>query len=566
MDNLDGIDKTIASGGDGLDGSNNLIGEEINASVLATGSIFAERYKIVSEGKAGGMGVVYKCLDMKLGQETTALKLIHPRLMRSEEALKRFNQEVTISRKLFHEGIVRVHDIGSYSGLEYFTMEWLEGVSLRDVIAERKKKRQPFSLEETNEIIHSLAEALQHAHRYTIHRDIKPENIMLCDGNQSQVKLMDFGIAKMLSASELATTSMQMGTPYYMAPEQKLDTGHVDKRADIYSVGVILFELLTLENTVGPELPSDLNPNLPKEIDDVFRKAVALRPENRYADLGELATALSKIVPNKKDQLREAHEKEAQLKREAKLAEQQKTEAAAAEEERQKEKEKKRQQAEEVARINSEKERLEQERKQFEAEKKRLKDLQKEVKAGTHKQGTNDNNVENAVAADHAATDAVKKSYEVDGNEKPNAEQKKSAPIKIIATILIMGVCLIIGYFVMQPSADKNNNAVSVQTTIEKKPAEVNASVKKESAVNASVKKETAANADEKKAIEIDLNDAIAAYNNSQYDVAIRLCKSVLRRDPNNSSAKKYLRKATEDQDNAVNNAFGGKADVNKVK
>ena len=556
MDNLDGIDKTIASGGDGLDSSNNLIGEEINASVLAAGSIFAERYKIVSEGKAGGMGVVYKCLDMKLGQEATALKLIHPRLMRSEEALKRFNQEVTISRKLFHEGIVRVHDIGSYGGLEYFTMEWLEGVSLRDVIAERKKKRQPFSLEETNEIIHSLAEALQHAHRYTIHRDIKPENIMLCDGNQSHVKLMDFGIAKMLSASELATTSMQMGTPYYMAPEQKLDTGHVDKRADIYSVGVILFELLTLENTVGPELPSDLNPNLPKEIDDVFRKAVALRPENRYADLGEFATALSKIVPAKKDQLRDAHEKEAQLKREAKLAEQKKKEAAAEEEKIRKEEEKIKQQAEEAARINLEKERLETERRQFEAEKQRLKDLQKEAKVGTHKQGENDNNVSNAVAADYAETDAVKKSYKVDGNEKPNAEQKKSAPIKIIATILIIGVCLMIGYFVMQPSADKNNNVVSVQTSIEKKPAEV----------NAGVKKETAANADASKAIEIDLNDAIAAYNNSQYDVAIRLCKSVLRRDPSNSSAKKYLRKATEDQDNAVNNAFGGKADVNKVR
>ena len=342
MDNLDGIDKTIASSGNGLDGSDTLIGEEVSADVLSVGSIFAERYKVVSEGKAGGMGVVYRCLDLKLDQEATALKVIHPRLLTSEEALKRFRQEVSISHKLTHASIVRVHDIGSYGGLEYFTMEWLEGVSLRGVIAERKKNRQPFSLEETYEIIHPLAEALQHAHGCTIHRDIKPENIMLSESGRYHLKLMDFGIAKMMSVSQLATTSIQMGTPYYMAPEQKLDTGHVDKRADIYSVGVILFELLTLENTVGPELPSDLNPQLPKEVDDVFRKAVALRPEKRYGEVGELDAALSKIVSAEKGRLHQLEEKE-QLKQKAELAEQKEREAAEAEqrkwEEKRKEKE-----------------------------------------------------------------------------------------------------------------------------------------------------------------------------------------------------------------------------------
>jgi hypothetical protein len=295
LDDLDGIDKTMASGGDALDGPGTLVGDGPEAGGFSVGSVFAGRYKIISGGMAGGMGVVYRCQDLTLEQET-ALKVIHPRLLRSGDALKRFRQEVSISRKLTHEGIVRVHDIGSHSGMEYFTMEWVTGVSLRDVINKRKKKGQPFSLEEASGIIHSLAEALQHAHRYTIHRDIKPENIMISEDGNSSLKLMDFGIAKMLTVSQFTTTSIQMGTPYYMAPEQKLDTGHVDKRADIYSVGVILFELLTLENTVGPELPSDLNPKLPKEVDDVFRKAVALKPDRRYQEIGEMATALKAVL------------------------------------------------------------------------------------------------------------------------------------------------------------------------------------------------------------------------------------------------------------------------------
>jgi formylglycine-generating enzyme required for sulfatase activity len=299
LDDLDGTGKTIASGGDGLDGSGTLVGDSAEAGGFSVGSVFAGRYRILSEGKAGGMGVVYKCLDQTLEQET-ALKMIHPRLLRSGDALKRFRQEVSISRKLTHEGIVRVHDIGSHGGTEYFTMEWVKGVSLRDVINERKKKGQPFSLEEASGIIYSLSEALQHAHRYTIHRDIKPENIMIGEDGKSNLKLMDFGIAKMLTVSQFTTTSIQMGTPYYMAPEQKLDTGHVDRRADIYSVGVILFELLTLENTVGPELPSDLNLNLPKEVDDVFRRAVALKPERRYQEIGALAAALVDVVRTQK--------------------------------------------------------------------------------------------------------------------------------------------------------------------------------------------------------------------------------------------------------------------------
>ena len=328
MDDFDSIDKTVS---DILDISGTRFGDGSRPQDLKPGAMFAGRYEILSEGFRGGMGVVYQCRDIKL-QKQKALKIIHPHLLKSSQALQRFRQEVSISQELLNENIVRVYDLDEYQGQEFFSMEWVEGRNLRELILERKQKGKSFSLKEADGIISQLCSALQYAHRYTVHRDIKPENIMLKDdGDKQIIKLTDFGVAKMLTVSQFTTTSIQMGTPYYMAPEQKLDTGHVDKRADIYSVGVILFELLTLENTVGPELPSDLNPQLPKEIDDVFRKAVALRPERRYGDVGELAAALSQIVSTQKDQQQQVREKEAQLKRESELAEQKEREAAEAE-------------------------------------------------------------------------------------------------------------------------------------------------------------------------------------------------------------------------------------------
>jgi len=452
LEKMDRMNKTIASGGDGLDNPGTLVGDGISAGILSEGSVFAGRYKVVSDGKAGGMGVVYKCLDLKLGEEPTALKVIHPRLLSSEEALKRFHQEVTISRKLSHDGIVRVHDIGSHDGLEYFTMEWMEGVSLRDIIAERKKKHHPFSLEETYTIINALSEALQHAHRHTIHRDIKPENIMIQEGDASRLKLMDFGIAKMFSASQMATTSIQMGTPYYMAPEQKLDTGHVDKRADIYSVGVILFELLTLENTVGPELPSDLNPNLPKEIDDVFRKAVALKPEKRYGDIKELDAALLKIVRAEKERLQQAEE-EAQRKREAELAEQKRREVAEAE---RRKKEEEQREAERKAKALREQQEKEERERQAEQERKRL---EAEAQAEREKQAEMQRRQEE---------EAARRRQEEENRRKQNRN------ILLFAGIIV-AMFIVIAYTVSQnrtATVQQTNNLSAPTAPVTSRPAE----------------------------------------------------------------------------------------------
>ena len=297
---------------DSLDGMGTSFGGDIDNDSFKVGTLFANRYEVMTEGHKGGMGAVYKCRDTKLN-EIVALKVIHPRLLSSTEALSRFRQEVSISRKLQHANIVRVFNLEESEGKEYFTMEWVEGKTLRDVIIKRKRENSPFTLSEANKIIGQLADALSNAHKHTIHRDIKPENILVTDEKDFKIKLGDFGIAKMLSPSQFTSTSMQMGTPYYMAPEQKVDAGNIDKRADIYALGVVLFELLTLENTIGFELPSEINKELPSTIDNIIKKAVATKPVDRYADAKDLAEALKKVV-DRSFELAEKSQKESQEK------------------------------------------------------------------------------------------------------------------------------------------------------------------------------------------------------------------------------------------------------------
>lgn len=280
---------------DSLGISETIIHQESGIGNFKVGTLFANRYEVLSDGLEGGMGVVYKCKDTMLNK-IKALKVIHPRLLDSKQAISRFRQEVAISQELNHENIVRVYDIETWDDKEYFTMEWIDGVTLREMITERIKEKRPFSIEEAHEIISQLSDALNHAHKYTIHRDIKPENILVTNDGQKRVKLTDFGIAKMLTSTGLTSFSAQMGTPYYMAPEQKVDSSNIDKRADIYALGVVLFELLTLENTIGLELPSELNRSLPKEIDNIIKKGVATKPDDRYGDVKEFSEALSRAL------------------------------------------------------------------------------------------------------------------------------------------------------------------------------------------------------------------------------------------------------------------------------
>lgn len=267
---------------------------ESTGGSLKKGSLFAGRYEILEDGVKGGMGIVYKVKDKTLGK-VKALKIVLPEYLGNEKTISRFKQEVAISQELLHENIVRVYDIGQSEGSIYFTMEWIEGISLRDCINERKKQNRKFAFDEILNFGKQLCTALSYAHKSVIHRDIKPENILLIDP-QSQypkIKITDFGIAKTESQTLHVSVSAYMGTPIYMAPEQYTDASHVDKRADIYSIGVVLYELMTFLHPLGTfPMPCEANPSLPKQADIVIRRALSSDKTKRYEDAMDIMKEL----------------------------------------------------------------------------------------------------------------------------------------------------------------------------------------------------------------------------------------------------------------------------------
>jgi len=269
-------------------------------STLKKGAIFAGRYEILNDGFKGGMGIVFKVKDNILN-DVKALKVILPSYLDNEKAITRFKQEVATSQKLVHENIVRVYDIGeSADKVLYFTMEWVEGISLREFINERKKYDKKLTLEEVKYLIGQICSALSYAHKTIIHRDIKPENVLVTDSNSKKPKLQiaDFGIAKAESQSIHVSVSAYMGTPIYMAPEQYNDAAHADKRADIYSVGVILYELLSFNLPLGTfPMPSEVNPSYSVKIDSIIKKALNPDRSKRYDDALDIVKELDGIGP-----------------------------------------------------------------------------------------------------------------------------------------------------------------------------------------------------------------------------------------------------------------------------
>jgi serine/threonine protein kinase len=347
------------------------IRREADILFLPVGTLVAGRYEILSEGKAGGFGIVYEVKDTVL-EGIKALKCIHTHLLEKEPLRRRFHKEVKIGQDLLHDHIVRIYDFNTDRGMEFFTMEWIDGCSLRDLINERKKAANPFTPEEVLPLLNQLCAALSYAHgRKVVHRDIKPENILIVRTSQSSVisdgssaigrqsetmavKLTDFGLATVLHPSG-TVSSLFGGTPSYMAPEQRDDPDHVDHRIDVYATGVVLFELLTLKSPTGLEPPSELNPSLPPEIDPLIKKALSNKPELRYQSIEELATAFSEVAAL--DQRREEEQKRAEEESQRELLERQEQENLRKEEEaRQKkaEEERLRREAEEQKRREAE--------------------------------------------------------------------------------------------------------------------------------------------------------------------------------------------------------------------
>lgn len=257
------------------------------------GQLVAGRYTVISIIGRGGMGIIYKVHDNVLGEEV-ALKTLLPQFLTDHVVVERFVNEARIARRLAHPNIIRVHDIGNADRIIYISMEFLQGRSLRGILdALPSGKRLP--LKQVLHIVDQLCAALEYAHQYTIHRDIKPENVMVLPNGQ--VKLMDFGISKLMAEQRLTAASVVMGTPFYMSPEQLRNSRDVDARSDIFSVGVLLYELLTGNVPTGvPKPASEIAQGLPPALDEIVLKCIDPSPDNRYQSASELRAALRPLL------------------------------------------------------------------------------------------------------------------------------------------------------------------------------------------------------------------------------------------------------------------------------
>jgi tetratricopeptide (TPR) repeat protein/tRNA A-37 threonylcarbamoyl transferase component Bud32 len=265
-------------------------------------------YHLLASIGEGGMGEVYKALDARLQREV-AVKILAPRLVRERENIERFLREARAAAKLVHPNVITVHDVGEEDGIYYIVMEFLEGESLREML----KKRTQLDVDRAIDVAVQACQALEAAHTQGIlHRDIKSDNLMMLpDGN---IKVLDFGIARMVTSPALTKTGDILGTVEYMAPEQILGE-EMDQRSDIYSVGVVLYEMLTGElpftgsspaNIVyqqleeSPTPPSYLNSSIPLSVEKIVFKTLSKDPDERFPSAAELRQALQLFLKRSK--------------------------------------------------------------------------------------------------------------------------------------------------------------------------------------------------------------------------------------------------------------------------
>ncbi|HCS49650.1 MAG TPA: hypothetical protein DIW61_15945 [Candidatus Aminicenantes bacterium] len=270
---------------------------------LTTGSTFAGRFQVIEELGHGGMGKVYKVFDTKI-KEKVALKLIRPEVASDKDTIERFSNEIRLARKIGHRNVCRMFDLGEAEGAHFITMEYVHGEDLKSMIRMSGSLSVGMLLSVGKQVADGLAEAHSLG---VIHRDLKPQNIMI-DKN-GNAKVMDFGIARSVREKGITGPSVMIGTPEYMSPEQA-EAKEVDLRSDLYSLGIILYEMATNhvpfegETSLSiamkhkgetPKDPRSLNPNVPADLSGVILKCLEKDKTKRYQSASDVHSELEKI-------------------------------------------------------------------------------------------------------------------------------------------------------------------------------------------------------------------------------------------------------------------------------
>ncbi|HEY8181212.1 MAG TPA: protein kinase [Thermoanaerobaculia bacterium] len=274
---------------------------------LSPGLLFANRYRIEQILGRGGMGIVYKANDTQL-DETVAIKTLPGDVMtRSPEELERFKREIRLARKITHRNVLRTYDYGEAEGVYFISMECVRGYTLWELLEEAPNHR--LAPRVALGIARQICRGLQVAHEQgIIHRDIKPQNVLI--DHKGEVKLMDFGIARMAEAKEgMTQAGLIVGTPHYMSPEQ-VQGKQLDPRSDVYSVGILIYEMLvgakpfaapsltavlTAHITETPKPAIEQRPEIGREVNGIVMRCLAKNPKDRYSDAGALLQDLDQV-------------------------------------------------------------------------------------------------------------------------------------------------------------------------------------------------------------------------------------------------------------------------------